>query len=148
MKPSLRTLADELSKRAIRPSHPRIKVLEYLLNNQCHPTVDQMFTDLVMENPTLSKATVYNTLKLFIKTKLVRVLTIEDNEARYDIVMENHGHFKCDECGTIVNFTICIDDFVADELSEFEIKEKNVYFAGSCPRCLKDKNERKREGTI
>ena len=147
MKPSLKALADDLSNLDIRPSHPRIKVLEYLITHQSHPTVDQIFTDLTMHNPTLSKSTIYNTLNLFIKAKLARILTIEDNETRYDIIMENHGHFKCEVCGTIFNFAIHIDDFVGEELAAFEVKEKNVYFTGACSRCLKDKNERKQEGT-
>lgn len=148
MKMSLRALSDELSKRAIRPSHPRIIVLEYLLTHQSHPTVEQIFTFLVKENPTLSKSTIYNTLNLFVKAQLVSVLTIEDNETRYDIILERHGHFKCESCGTIFNFKIDIDKFKTNELSDFEIREKNVYFAGLCPRCLKDKNERKQEGTL
>jgi Fe2+ or Zn2+ uptake regulation protein len=127
MKLSLRTLSDELSKRTIRPSHPRIKVLEYLLMHQSHPTVEQIFTALVGENPTLSKSTIYNTLNLFVKAALVRVLTIENNETRYDIIMEKHGHFKCESCGIIFNFKIDIDAFMSDELSEFEIREKNVF---------------------
>ena len=141
MKPSLKELSNKLKRNDIRPSHPRLKVLEYLLTHLCHPTVDQIFTGLVKEIPTLSKATIYNTLKLFIEAKLVRVLTIEDNETRYDIMTENHGHFKCESCGTIFNFSITIDDFLADDLQAFEIKEKNVYFSGTCPKCLQEKSK-------
>lgn len=139
MKLSFENLSEELIKKEIRPSHQRIKVFEYLITTQCHPTVDQIFNELIKEVPTLSKATIYNTLNLLIKAKLVRVITIEDNETRYDISTSNHGHFKCELCGTIFDFTINIDNFMTDELSEFKINEKNVYFKGICPRCLKDK---------
>jgi Fe2+ or Zn2+ uptake regulation protein len=139
MKPSFENLSNELLKKEIRPSYQRIKVLEYLITQRCHPTVDHIYNGLIKEVPTLSKATVYNTLNLLIKAKLVRVVTIEDNETRYDITMSNHGHFKCDLCGTIFDFTINIDNFMADELSEFKINEKNVYFKGICPGCLKYK---------
>ena len=121
-------------------------MLEYLMDHRCHPTVDQIFTDLATENPTLSKSTIYNTLDLFVKAKLVKILTIEENETRYDIITDNHGHFKCEECGTIFNFAIRIDDFVGEELGAFEIKTKDVYFAGICPKCIKDIKERKQEG--
>lgn len=139
MKLSFEDLSDELLKKEIRPSYQRIKVLEYLITKRCHPTVDQIFNDLVKKVPTLSKATIYNTLNLLIKAKLVRVVTIEDNETRYDIKMSNHGHFKCELCGTIFDFTVNIDNFMTDELSEFKINEKNVYFKGICPSCLKYK---------
>jgi Fe2+ or Zn2+ uptake regulation protein len=139
LKPSFENLSDELLKKEIRPSFQRIKVLEYLITQLCHPTVDQIFNDLVKEVPTLSKATIYNTLNLLIKAKLARVVTIEDNETRYDIKMSNHGHFKCELCGTIFDFKVNIDNFMTEELGEFKINEKNVYFKGICPICLKYK---------
>ena len=139
MKTSFENLSDELIKKEIKPSFQRIKILEYLINQPCHPTVDQIYNGLIKEIPTLSKATVYNTLNLLIKARLVRVVAIEDNETRYDIKISNHGHFKCELCGTIFDFTVNIDNFMADELSEFKINEKNVYFKGICPSCLKYK---------
>jgi Fe2+ or Zn2+ uptake regulation protein len=127
---------DELLRRNITPSHQRVTILRYLVENQCHPTVDQIFSALRNQIPTLSKATVYNTLNAFVEAKLVRVLSIEENETRYDIVMKNHGHFKCESCGSIYNFAVDIDRFVSDDLKDFRIAEKNVYFGGICPACL------------
>ncbi len=136
MQRSFEELAKELLKRNIKPSHQRIKVLEYLISNQCHPTVDKIFNDLHQEIPTLSKSTVYNTLNTFVKAGLVKAIAIEEHETRYDILTEDHGHFKCESCGTVYNFSINIDDFSTDQLANFQIKEKNVYFKGVCPKCL------------
>lgn len=136
MKPSFDELKKELKLKNIYLSHQRLKVLEYLTLNQCHPTVDQIFTDLQKEIPTLSKTTVYNTLRILTDTGLVRVITIEDNETRYDIEIENHGHFKCESCGVIYNFSIDIDSLKSKDLNNFKINDKNVYFKGVCPRCL------------
>lgn len=111
-------------------------ILKYLVENQCHPTVDQIFSALRKQIPSLSKATVYNTLNVFIEAKLVRVLSIEDNETRYDIMMQNHGHFKCSSCGNIYNFAVNIDQFMSEDLRNFQITEKNVYFNGVCPTCI------------
>lgn len=127
---------NELLKRNINPSYQRVMILKYLVENQCHPTVDQIFSALRKQIPTLSKATVYNTLNAFIEAKLVRVLSIEDNETRYDIVMQTHGHFKCSSCGSIYNFAVDIDQFVSDDLRDFQITEKNVYFNGVCSTCI------------
>ena len=133
-------LSMELTKRNISPSYQRIKILEYMIQNQCHPTVEQIFNDLIKEIPTLSKATVYNTLNAFMKAKMVRVINIENHETRYDIIMENHGHFKCECCGTIYNFHVEADKLVVDELKGFRINDKNVYFKGICPECLSNKS--------
>ena len=136
------TFAEKLIAHNITPSRQRLLILKYLVENQCHPTVEQIFSALRGQIATLSKATVYNTLNLFIEAKLVRPLTIEDKETLYDIVMENHGHFKCSACGGIINFAVDIDRFVADDLREFHITAKNVYFDGLCPACI-NKTEKK-----
>ncbi len=144
----LKSIADTLTENNIRPSFQRIKVLEYLINNQHHPNVDQIYKDLQSEVPTLSKATIYNTLNLFVKADLVKVLTIEDKETRYDIVTETHGHFKCEECGTIFNFEVDFDLLAADELAGFKVIDKNVYFKGICLKCLLDINNKNRKEQI
>lgn len=138
MKPSLADLEKELRKRNIHLSYQRLKVLEYLIQNQSHPTVDQIFTDLQKNISTLSKTTVYNTLNLLVQSGLVRVVGIEDNEARYDIELSNHGHFKCESCGRIYDFSIDMDSLVSRDLNKFKIIDKNVYFKGICQRCLAD----------
>ena len=126
----------ELQKHNINPSHQRVMILKYLVENQCHPSVEQIFSALRDSIPTLSKATVYNTLNLFIEAKLVRTLAIEETETRFDIVMQNHGHFKCTSCGAIYNFAVNIDLFLTDDLRGFQIAEKNVHFHGICPACI------------
>ncbi len=133
---SLQELSDKLKDRKIHSSYQRMKVLEYLNKNQCHPTVDQIYKDLRSEIPTISKSTVYNTLNLFLEAGLIRELNIEDNESRFDIITKNHGHFKCERCGRIYNFNIDFNNFKAEGLAGFEIKDKNVYFKGTCPECL------------
>lgn len=134
--PETDPIISELLQRNIAPSHQRVQILKYLVENQCHPTVDQIFSALREQIPTLSKATVYNTLSVFMEAKLVRPLAIEENETRYDIVMNNHGHFKCSSCGRIYNFAVDIDRFVSDDLRGFRITGKDVYFNGVCPTCL------------
>ena len=138
-------LSTELITKNIRPSFQRLKVLEYLINNPCHPTVDQIYKDLQSEIPTLSKTTIYNTLDLFQKADLVQVLTIEDNETRYDIITKTHGHFKCEKCGAISNFAVDIDSLIPEELTGFKVMNKNVYFKGVCPKCLSNINNNERK---
>jgi len=136
MEVSTEILKDALQKKGIRPSFYRIKVLEYLHQVQGHPTVDEIFSSLSPEIPTLSKATIYNTLNSFLEVGLVRVISIDGIEKRYDITLHNHGHFRCRHCGKIFNFRIEIDNYLSDDLAQFEIHEKNVYFSGLCPNCL------------
>lgn len=120
----------------IKPSYPRMKILGYLMTQKNHPTVDNIYTELVKELPTLSKTTVYNTLNSFIKENIARVITIEEGETRYDAAIENHGHFKCTECGKIHDFKINETEIEKAGLEDFKIEEKNFYYLGLCKSCL------------
>lgn len=142
MKPSFEDLKQELKSRSINLSHQRLKVLEYLAVNPCHPTADQIFTSLQKDIPTLSKTTVYNTLKLLAEAGLIRAISIEDKEARYDVARENHGHFKCESCKAIYDFGIDIDSLACSDLGDFLIRDKDVYFKGICQRCLLNSKKR------
>ena len=135
----LEDMSNKLKKNKIRLSHQRLKALEYLSKNHGHPTVDQIYNDLRKEVPTLSKTTVYNALTALCKARLVRVITIEDNETRYELITQSHGHFKCLLCGKIYDFNINIDSFATEDLDNFKITDKDVYFKGVCPRCLENK---------
>lgn len=136
MDSTVKNISDILATKGIRPSYQRIKIMEYLMNNRCHPTVDMIYSDIHVEIPTLSKTTVYNTLNLFIEAQLVRVISIDGTESKYDINMKNHGHFKCESCNNIFDISIDLDKLIDNQLNNFEIKEKSVYFKGICPRCL------------
>lgn len=85
----------------IRPSLQRIQIYRYLCNNPVHPTAETVYTALAPAIPTLSRTTVYNTLKLFHEQQLVQTLTIENDELRYDADTRDHLHFKCSCCGEV-----------------------------------------------
>lgn len=135
MKTTIEDLSRELKNRNIRISHQRLKVLEYISNNRSHPTVEQIYRDLQKEIPTLSKTTIYNTLNTLIDANLVKIISIEDNETRFDTITENHGHFKCETCGKIYDFDIDIDSFDTKDLNGFMINNKDIFFKGICPKC-------------
>lgn len=145
MKESIDKVSQYLTKNSIKPSYPRIKIFQYLEENHSHPTVDEIYNTLVKEIPTLSKTTVYNTLNILINAGVARVLTIEGNETRYDVDMKEHGHFKCESCGDIIDFTIETDKLNVMELKDFKINVKSIYYKGICNECLKYKKEKLEE---
>ncbi len=130
-------IIEELFSNNIRPSHNRIRILQYLYENMDHPTVERIYSSLKDELPTLSKTTVYNTLSLFKQLNLLNQFTYDDNEAQYDVRINEHGHFKCEECGKLYDFELTINDCMDRELSGFIVNSKDVYFKGVCKECLK-----------
>ncbi|PKM85124.1 MAG: transcriptional repressor [Firmicutes bacterium HGW-Firmicutes-11] len=139
MNRSFEELSMLLRTRKIRPSYQKVQILSYMHRVGDHPTVDQIFHELRKEIPTLSKSTVYNALRSFCDAGIARELEMGEAETRYDIVVEPHGHFRCNQCGTIYNFTVDMKQHSAAELTGFRIDERNVYFKGICDSCLSNK---------
>jgi Fur family peroxide stress response transcriptional regulator len=134
---NLEDVREYLIERGIRVSFYRLKIFEYLINEQTHPTAEEIFEVLKKEIPAISHGTVYNTLKLFLDKKIVQVVNVEKNEARYDANLSWHGHFKCLGCGQI--FDVHIENLKLSGLDGFEIYEKHLDLKGLCPSCLKSK---------
>ena len=101
-----------LSEAGVRPSVQRVAVYSYLCEHPVHPTVETLYASLSPEYPTLSKTTIYNTLKLFEEKNLVHSLKIEDDKLRYDADIRPHIHFKCEKCGKV--FDVFDDTNIAD----------------------------------
>ena len=125
----------ELTKVGIKPSYQRIKIFDYLINNNTHPTVDTIYKNLSEEIPTLSKTTVYNTLKLLEEYHLIKSVNIEDNEIRYDAQRHIHGHFKCEQCGKIYDFDYNFKDLKFLGLENFMLNQTDIIIKGICKEC-------------
>ncbi|MCT4632315.1 MAG: transcriptional repressor [Firmicutes bacterium] len=135
MKIVIDNVGEYLKSHNIKPSYQRIRIFEYLINTTSHPTVDEIYKVLISEIPTLSKTTVYNTLNLFVENEIAKLLTIEENEARYDANTGIHGHFKCDGCGEVMDFDFDFTKLGVSELDGFQVKQQDVFFRGMCKSC-------------
>lgn len=132
-----------LREKGVKPSYQRKRIFEYMMNNLNHPSVNDIYEALINEIPTLSKATVYNTMNLFLEHKLIEVLPIDTNEARYDVFNpKEHGHFKCDVCGSIFDVSIKINvEDISDDLAGFKVDSEIYNFRGTCKACHEAGNE-------
>jgi Fe2+ or Zn2+ uptake regulation protein len=135
MKISIANTEQHLREHDIKPSVQRIRIFETLVGTTEHPTVDMIYQRLATEIPTLSKTTVYNTLKLFQQKGLVLVVNIEDNETRYDADTSFHGHFKCVSCGRVYDFPLSENETKLKSLADFDVRESHYYVKGICKNC-------------
>lgn len=131
----LEVCLEKLKAEGIRLSHPRLKILEFMLQSDIHPTADQLYLALHQEIPSLSKTTVYNTMKILVQTGLVKAIHLEDHETRFDLTQQPHGHFKCLSCGLIQDVPLTTIDFDHQELQKFCIKDLELSVKGYCPQC-------------
>lgn len=127
-----------LKEYGIKPSIQRIEILEFLIENRIHPNIESIYSILVDKMPTLSKATVYNTLDLFAKNGLTNRLFIEANEVRYDIRTDRHGHFKCEKCKKIHDVEIYnLDSEINKNEYKGMIYAEEINYRGICEVCAK-----------
>lgn len=128
-----------LMQYGVKPSVQRMAVMGYLTANRTHPTADEIYMALYAKIPTLSKTTIYNTLKLFARQGAVMQLVIDEKNVRFDIDTSCHAHFLCLGCGCI--YDIPVDNMAAIQLEgvgELTIKETHLYYKGLCKKCLEE----------
>ncbi len=137
---NIKDTAKYLKGAGIKPSLQRMKIFEHLAATKTHPTIDSMYNGLVSEIPTLSKTTVYNTMKLFHQLGIVNVVNIEDNETRYDADISFHGHFKCTKCKNVTDFKTPDMHDNLKALNGYTITESHYYVKGICADCKSKEN--------
>lgn len=122
-----------LAEAGIKPSTQRIAVMRYLMTHHTHPTADEIYRALLPDYPTISRTTVYNTLKLLVEQKCALMIDIESGNARYDGITTPHGHFICNRCGHISDFDLSV---LPVGPAGAMTTETHVYYKGVCRNCL------------
>ena len=120
----------------IKPSMQRIAIMDYLFEHKVHPTVDKIFNDLYPQIPTLSKTTVYNTMRLFAEQGAVLPLVIDDKNVRFDIDTSCHAHFQCCACNRVFDIPVeKIGLLNTKQIGDLYVTETHLYYKGYCKAC-------------
>lgn len=128
----------KMQDNGIQPSFQRMKIFEYLVKNRTHPTVEDIYSSLSLKIPTLSKTTIYNTLKILVDKKLISQVTVEENEVKYDYSENSHLHFKCRKCGGLYDIFHKCALLNEKEIDGHSIDEHHLYLKGLCRNCRKN----------
>lgn len=96
-------IAGLLRRHGIAPTHQRIEIAHALFSRREHLCADQLMTIVNARNPETSKATVYNTLKLFREKGLVREVIVDPAKVFYDPNTSDHHHFYDVVNGTLTD---------------------------------------------
>ena len=90
-----------LREHGIQPSAQRVAVADYVLRTAEHPSADLVWKRVRERFPWISRATVYNTLHLFVEKGLLQRLTIAEDSIVFDPIVSAHHHFVDEETGAI-----------------------------------------------
>ena len=97
----MKLLLQALRTHGIQPTAQRLAVARFVLDADSHPTADEVWEKVRQRNPTLSRATVYNTLNLFVEKGLLRTQAVREGALVFDPRVARHHHFIDEETGAI-----------------------------------------------
>lgn len=105
-------MAGLLRSHGINPTHQRIEIAYALFSRQQHLSADQIMSIVNDRHSETSKATVYNTLNLFLEKRLIREVIVDPSKVFYDPNTGSHHHFYNLESGELTDIdaegvTIC-----------------------------------------
>jgi Fur family peroxide stress response transcriptional regulator len=120
----------------IKLTPQRLAILGFLEGNKSHPSAEDIYKSVLKQFPTMSFATVYNTLEALRGKGVLKELTIDPGKKRYDPDNTSHHHLICTKCKKVVDITKDFKLSVSEEMTQgFEIQDKHIEFYGICKKC-------------
>lgn len=135
---SVKLALEQLKMTGVRMTPQRHAILSYLMSAKSHPTADEIYKALSPAYPSMSVATIYNNLRLFVEAGLVRELTYGDDSSRFDADMSDHYHAICKSCGQIVDFgypPLLEVEKAASKETGFTVQGHRMEIYGVCSSC-------------
>ena len=145
----LRILDSYLEVNNHRKTPERYTILKAIYKTEGHFTLDELGERLVKDyNFPVSRATLYNTLNLFLQLRLV-VRHRFQNSTVYEACYDNmsHSHQICTECGKVTELkTLLISQAIEDtHLKRFRKEGYTLYIYGVCSTCQAKLTKKKKQ---
>jgi Fe2+ or Zn2+ uptake regulation protein len=134
---------ETISRHGLRFTEQRRHVYEALLGKRDHPTAVEVFMRVKTRMPSISLATVYNCLETLTGCGLVKHVNIDRGPSRYCPNLEDHGHFFCDVCNTVIDIPLRKQRSSAWQLPpDAVLSQRDVSLRGLCPDCAKSRESK------
>lgn len=130
-----------LSKKKLKRSEARDKILNLIIENTEHFRIHDLLMRVQKAYPEIGAATVYRSMTLFLKAEIIReTLTLESGEKLFELVVDrHHDHIVCTQCNHVFEFHEKIIETAQDRLGKklnFKpVNHKHIIYAD----CLYEK---------
>jgi Fe2+ or Zn2+ uptake regulation protein len=118
------------------PTIQRLAVLEWLCKTEQHPTADQVLSAVRRKFPSISRATVYNTLVALTKAGMILRLNVDPAVTRYDADLGPHAHFRCRLCEKVYDIEVKKGMPIDVKADGHLVESVRTYAYGVCADCL------------
>lgn len=132
---------DRLAADGYRSSAPRAEIIETLAGLGCSVSAADITSELQRRGSSTGAASVYRTLELLERLKLVQRVDVGEGLARYEPALpggDHHHHLVCHRCGKVSTFEDEGLEAAIHRLSrrvEYSIDAHDVTLRGECPAC-------------
>ena len=117
----------------------RDAVLRVLRESHDHPTASDVFARAKEVLPTISFATVYNSLRFLKEAGHISEIHFGDGATRFDAMTKRHDHAMCTSCGKLVDIEMDVPGEIiklAAKHSKFQPHSLQFTLRGLCPDCV------------
>lgn len=136
MKLSKQEIVNKLKSCDLKSTNQRVIIYEALSGMKSHPSAEIVYDNIKQENPSITLATVYNTLETFAKNGLINKISSANGKLRYDPNTKPHNHIYCTNTDDIYDFydeelEVLLKDFIASkQIDNFELKDLKLLVKG------------------
>lgn len=139
----LRDCINRLKTANFKLTPQRIAIFDALAKTRKHPNIENICGQLKKQFPTLSIATVYNTLKSFEKMGLAQEIGTIDDAKHFDGIVSPHPHLICISCKKIEDLEKINGEYIKNLMSVsakrsgYKLLKFSLNFYGYCGKCKK-----------
>ena len=133
----------------IRMTQSRKAILSVLAGTTDHPTADEVYLMVRERLPRVSLGTVYRNLDVLAKQGMIRTLAEAGEQRRYDGMLDEHHHIRCEVCGRVDDIEIGEGERLADLLKDecgYDVHGYTLCFTGVCGECAGNGRDRETDG--
>lgn len=132
-----------LREAGLRMTPQRLALCRALASTERHPTAQALFEKLAPDYPSLSRATVYNTLEALVSVGVAQPL-VEAGKGvmHYDANLQPHAHLVCSYCGRIEDYAdpnLEINVRSVSRRAGYALAGLCTFYYGKCPQCQNQK---------
>ncbi|PIV20368.1 MAG: hypothetical protein COZ69_15230 [Deltaproteobacteria bacterium CG_4_8_14_3_um_filter_45_9] len=139
---------DFLESKGLKNTRGRKIILGELEARKNHFNAEDLYSSLTRKGTRVSRPTIYRTLKLLERFRLIERFDIKKNCFYYEPISQkkNHGHLICEQCGKIIDFSSNGVELLKSEVGrdkDFKLDNISIQVFGvcrDCQRASKNKN--------
>jgi len=125
-------------QKGLAVTHQRLVLYRALMQMTDHPNPEQIFERVRLELPSISLATVYKTLHVFLEAGMIHEVSPFHGSLRIEPDANHHHHFICLQCHAITDLALCEVDEppLKNSVPEgFQVEQVSMEVRGLCRRC-------------